>query len=166
MIHKGIVWSGEILLISLAGTLGLAAGLPKASSQAIAKALQDPNVEVRTAAAQALVNVPEESAVKPLENALITSADAHEQDAILQALETLNDKSTAKRLSEALSNPQFTWGTGAKAKAVALVGKIGDRRMIKWLTDLLASEQEPAVRAAALRALGAIGAPPKKAEKK
>jgi HEAT repeat protein len=71
-----------------------------------------------------------------------------------------------KRLSDALVNPQFTWGAGAKPRAVETIAKIGDRKVIKWLTDLLASEQEPAVRAAAIRALGEIGAPPRKEEKK
>ena len=96
----------------------------------------------------------------------MASTDPAEQEALSKALITANDKGTPKRLSEALSNPQFTWGNGAKAKAVAVAGKIGDKKMVKWLTDLLSGEQEPAVKAAAIRALGAIGAPPKKEEKK
>ena len=144
----------------------LASGLPKASLQTMLKSLQDSNGEVRTAAAQALAQVPDESASKPLETALIASADAAEQAAIVAALEAIDDKATAKRLSDALANPQFTWGAGAKAKAVEVIGKIGDRKVIKWLTDLVAGDQDPTVRAAALRALGRIGAPPKKEEKK
>src|SRR5882672_6675150 len=91
-------------------SLGLASGLPKASEQAIIKNLQDSNLEVRTAAAQALAQVPDDSAVKPLENALIASADANEQDALVKALVAVNDSGTVKRLSDALANPQFTWG--------------------------------------------------------
>lgn len=131
------------------------------------KALQDTSVEVRTGAAQALSEVPDaaEQAVKPLETALVASADAAEQDVLVKALVLANDSATPKRLSEALVNPQFTWGSGAKAKAVDVIGKIGQKKMVKWLTDIVAGEQEPAVRAAAARALGAIGAPPKKEKK-
>ena len=144
-----------------------ASGLPKQSVQALMKALQDSNLEVRTGAAQALSEIPDaaEQAVKPLETALIASADAAEQDALVKALVLANDTSTLKRLSEALANPQFTWGAGAKAKAVDVIGKIGQKKMVKWLTDIVAGEQEPAVRAAAARALGDIGAPPKKEKK-
>ena len=160
------------IFILLALTLSLsplqASGLPKASMQAIIKALQDTNVDVRTAAADALTQVAgdAEDATKPLESVLIASADPKEQDACVKALVAIKDKDSAKRLSEALANPQFTWGTGAKARAVEVVGKVGEKKMIKWLTGLVASEQEPAVTAAALRALGDIGAPPKKEEKK
>ncbi len=145
----------------------LAGGLAKPSVLALMKALQDSNLEVRTAAAQALAEVPDaaEQAVKPLETALIASADAAEQDALVKALVAANDSQTPKRLSESIVNPQFTWGSGAKAKAVDVIGKIGQKKMVKWLTDIVAGEQEPSVRAAAARALGAIGAPPKKTEK-
>jgi HEAT repeat protein len=153
-------------ILGLCGAVLLASGLPKASVQAIIKGLQDPNVEVRTSAAQALAQVPEDLATKPLETALIASADAAEQDALVKALVAVNDSNTVKRLSDALGNPQFTWGAGAKPKAVDVIGKIGQKKSIKWLTDVLGSEQEPAIRAAAMRALGEIGAPPKKEEKK
>ena len=145
----------------------LASGLPKTSVQALIKALQDTNVELRTAAAVALSEVPDaaEQAAKPLETALIASADAAEQDALLKALVIANDSGTPKRLSDSLANPQFTWGAGAKAKAVDVIGKVGQKKMIKWLTDIVAGEQEPAMRAAAARALGEIGAPPKKEKK-
>lgn len=145
----------------------LASGLPKQSVQALMKALQDTNVEVRTAAAQAIAAVPAaaEQAVKPLETALIASADANEQEALVKALIVADDSSTPKRLCDSLMNPQFTWGNGAKARAVEVVGKIGQKKMIKWLTDIVAGEQEPAIRAAAARALGDIGAPPKKESK-
>jgi len=145
----------------------LASGLPKQSVQALIKALQDSNVEVRTGAAQAFSEVPDaaEQAVKPLETALIASADANEQDALVKALVVANDSATPKRLSDSLANPQFTWGSGAKAKAVDVIGKVGQKKMVKWLTDIVAGEQEPAVRAAAARALGTIGAPPKKEKK-
>lgn len=155
-----------VLFLCGSATLCFASGLPKTSIQAIVKSLQDTNVEVRTAAALALVDVPDDSAVRPLETALIASADAGEQDALSKALITAADKGTVKRLGDALSNPQFTWGAGAKAKAVMVVGKIGERKVIKWLTDLLGTDQEPSVKAAALRALGDIGAPPKKEDKK
>ncbi len=147
-------------------SISAASGLPKASEQAVIKALQDASAEVRTAAAQALTQVPDMSAAKPLENALIASGDASEQNALVRALIAVNDSGTVKRLSDALANPQFTWGAGAKPKAIDVVGKIGQKKAVKWLTDLLGSEQEPAVRAAALRALGEIGAPPKKEENK
>jgi HEAT repeat protein len=153
-------------VVGLVGSFGAAAGLPKASEQAVIKSLQDTSVEVRTAAAQALAQVPEENAAKPLENALIASSDAGEQDVLVKALIAVNDSGSVKRLSDALANPQFTWGSGSKPKAIDVIGKIGQKKSIKWLTDLLGSEQEPAVRAAALRALGEIGAPPKKEEKK
>jgi HEAT repeat protein len=155
-----------VLLLAVPASRSRASGLPKPTVQAIIKGLQDPNVEVRTAAAQALTQVPDESAVKPLETALIASADADEQEALVKALETIRDAASVKRLSDALTNPQFTWGNGAKAKAVEVIGDIGQRKVIKWLTDYIASEQEPAVRAAAIRALGTIGAPPKKEEEK
>jgi len=148
-------------------SIGWSSGLPKLSVQALMKALQDSNVEVRTGAAQAFAEVPDaaEQAVKPLETALIASADAGEQDALVKALVGADDSGTPKRLSDSLANPQFTWGAGAKAKAVDVIGKIGQKKMIKWLTDIVAGEQEPAVRAAAARALGDIGAPPKKEKK-
>jgi HEAT repeat protein len=161
---KKLSWMLSLLILS--GSSLFASGLPKTSIQSIIKSLQDTNVEVRIAAAQALIDVPDDTAIRPLETALIASADPAEQDALSRALIVANDKATTKRLSEALSNPQFTWGSGAKAKAVMVVGKIGDKKMIKWLTDLLGSDQEPSVKAAAIRALGAIGAPPKKEEKK
>jgi HEAT repeat protein len=150
----------------LAGTGVWSAGLPKPSVQAVIKGLQDSSMDVRVAAAHALAQVPDASAAKPLENALITSAESVEQEALVKALVAVNDSGSVKRLSDALVNPQFTWGAGAKPRAVETIAKIGDRKVIKWLTDLLASEQEPAVRAAAIRALGEIGAPPRKEEKK
>jgi len=154
---------GACLTITAATSL-FASGLPKPSVQALIKALQDSSVDVRTGAAQAFSLVPDaaEQAVKPLETALIASAEAGEQDFLVKALVAGDDSATPKRLSEALVNPQFTWGNGAKAKAVDVIGKIGQKKMIKWLTDIVAGEQEPAVRAAAARALGEIGAPPKK----
>lgn len=147
-------------------SLLFSSGLPKATVQQIIRALQDANLEVRIAAAQALADVPDSSAAKPLETALIASADATEQEALSKALVAADDSGTVKRLTEALINPQFTWGAGAKAKAIEVVGKRGEKKTIKWLTDLLNGDQEPAVKAAALKALGAIGAPPKKEEKK
>ena len=77
----------------------LASGLPKLSVQALIKALQDSNVEVRTAAAQALAQVPDaaEQADKPLETALIASAEANEQDALVKAWR-----------GDAMGNLQFT----------------------------------------------------------
>ena len=151
------------------GVVGIAysSGLPKPSILALMKALQDSSVEVRTGAAQALAEVPDaaEQSVKALETALIASADAAEQDALVKALVAANDVDTPKRLSDSLANPQFTWGNGAKAKAVDVIGKVGQKRMLKWLTDIVAGEQEPAIRAAAARALGEIGAPPKKEKK-
>jgi HEAT repeat protein len=158
----------SILLSILLGfgmvTAGWASGLSKPAIQALMKALQDSNLEVRTAAAQAFSEVPDaaEQAVKPLESALIASADAAEQDALVKALVAANEGSTPKRLTAALSNPQFTWGAGAKAKAVTVVGKIGRKDMVGWLTNVVAGEQEPEIRAAAARALGQMGAPPKK----
>ena len=160
----------SILLCSCLG-FGVAqvfgSGLPKLSVQALTKALQDTNVEVRTAAAQALSQVPDaaEQAVKPLETALIAGSDAAELEALAKALIAADDSGTPKRLSDSLVNPQFTWGNGAKAKAVEVIGKVGQRKMVKWLTDIVAGEQEPAVRAAAARSLGEIGAPPKKEKK-
>ena len=144
-----------------------ASGLPKPSVLALIKALQDTNVEVRTAAALTLAEVPDaaEQSVKPLETALIASANPTEQDALIKALVAAGDSDTPKRLSDSLANPQFTWGAGAKAKAVEVIGKIGQKKVIKWLTDIVAGEEEPAVRAAAARALGEIGAPPKKEKK-
>src|SRR6185295_3345826 len=100
----------------------------------------DSSVEVRTSAAQAVAQVPDDAAAKPLENALIASADAAEQEALVKALVAVNDSGSTKRLSDALANPQFTWGTGAKPKAVEVIGKIGQKKSIKWLTDVLASE--------------------------
>lgn len=152
-----------VLLGIRAAALG--AGLPKASVQVVIKALQDSNVEVRIAAAQALAQVPDDNAARPLETALIASGDPAEQDALVKALAAVDDKATAKRLSDALVNPQFTWGNGAKAKAVQAIAKAGERKFIKWLSDVAAGDQEPPIRAAALRALGEIGAPPKKEEK-
>jgi HEAT repeat protein len=153
--------------VMLLSVQALAGGLPKTSVQALTKALQDSNVEVRTGAAEAFAAVPDaaEQAVKPLETALIASADAAEQDALVRALVAANDSATPKRLSDSLANPQFTWGNGAKAKAVDVIAKIGQKKVVKWLTDIVAGEQEPAIRAAAARALGAIGAPPKKEKK-
>ena len=161
----------KLLLISSCFGFGVvqafAGGLSKQSVQALMKALQDANAEVRTAAAQAFAAVPDaaEQAVKPLEAALVASADAAEQDALVKALIAADDSGTPKRLSDSLVNPQFTWGNGAKAKAVEAIGKIGQKKMVKWLTDIVAGEQEPAVRVAAARALGEIGAPPKKEKK-
>jgi HEAT repeat protein len=154
-----------VLALTLVSILPvLASGLPKQTVLALEKALQDPNLEVRTAAAQAFGQVPDaaEQAVKPLETALIASADISEQDALVKALVVANNSETPKRLGDALANPQFTWGNGAKGKAVDVIGKIGQKKAVKWLTDIVAGEQEPAVRAAAARALGDIGAPPKK----
>src|ERR1019366_23612 len=87
-----------------------ASGLSKQSVQALLKALQDSNLEVRTAAAQAFAEVPDaaEDAVKPLETALVASSDAAEQDALVKALIAANDSGTPKRLSDSLVNPQFT----------------------------------------------------------
>ncbi len=156
------LFSVGVLSVSVLGS-----GIPKLSEQALVKALQDASLEVRVAAAQAFAQLPDaaENAVKPLEAALVASTDANEQDALVKALILANDSATPKRLSESLANPQFTWGTGAKAKAVEVIGKIGQKKMVKWLTDILLSEQDPPVRAAAARVLGDIGAPPKKEKK-
>ncbi len=144
-----------------------ASGLPKPTVQALIKALQDSSIEVRTASALALAQVPDaaELASKTLETVLVASSDAAEQDALVKALVAANDSTTPKRLMDSLANPQFTWGTGAKAKAVTVVGKISGKKSIKWLSDLVAGEQEPAIRAAAATLLGEIGAPPKKEKK-
>jgi HEAT repeat protein len=146
-------------LLCLCLSQSFANGLPKQSVQALTKALQDSNVEVRTAAAQALGAVPDaaNTAAKPLETALIASADAAEQEALVKALVAADDSSTPKRLGDSLVNPQFTWGNGAKAKAVEVIGKVGQKKVVKWLTEIVSGEQEPAVRAAAARALGDIG---------
>src|SRR5204863_2188391 len=109
--------NNAIWLVGLGVSVSLGSGLSKPSLQAIIKSLQDTNVEVRTAAAEALALVPEDAAAKPLENALIASSDAGEQDALIKALEAVNDSNSVKHLSDALANPQFTWGTGAKPKA-------------------------------------------------
>jgi HEAT repeat protein len=144
----------------------MASGLPKASMQMLIKALQDSHVEVRTAAAQALIEIPDDAAVKPLEAALIASADAAEQDALVKALIAADERDSAKRLSEAVANPQFTWGNGAKARAVEVIGKTGQKKYIAWLTSLAASgEGDASVRAAAIRVLGELGASPKKGKK-
>src|ERR1700679_4263395 len=138
-------------------SLGMASGLPKASMQMLIKSLQDSHVEVRTAAAQALIELPESAAIKPLEAALIASADAAEQDALVQALVANDDRDSAKRLSEAVANPQFTWGNGAKARAVEVIGKVGQKKYIAWLTSLAASgDGDASVRAAAIKVLGEL----------
>jgi HEAT repeat protein len=159
------IFSRTAALVVFMAAIALASGLPKPTVQAIVKSLQDTNLEVRVAAAQALSEVPDDAAAKPLESALIASADASEQDALVKALIAVNDSASVKRLSDALANPQFTWGAGAKPKAVEAIAGIGQAKVTKWLTTILASEQEPAVRAAAIRALGQIGAPPKKDKK-
>jgi len=146
--------------------MGVASGLPKASMQMLIKALQDSHVEVRTAAAQALVEIPDSSALKPLESALIASADVPEQDALVKAIVAIDDRDSAKRLSEAIANPQFTWGNGAKPRAVEVIGKVGQKKYIAWLTSLAAGEADAPVRAAAIHALGELGAPPKKEKSK
>ena len=143
-------------------SLIFASSLPKQSVQALIKALQDSAVEVRIGAAQALGQVQDaaQAAVKPLENTLMASADPAEQDAVSKALVLANNIETVKHLEAALANPQFTWGNGAKAKAVEVIAKIGQKKAVKWLTDIVAGEQEPAVRAAAARALGMVGGVP------
>jgi HEAT repeat protein len=150
--------------LGLGMSQAFAGGLPKASVQVLVKSLQDASPEVRTAAALALAAIPDaaEDAVKPLETALVAGADGGELDALTKALLAANDSGTPKRLSEFLVNPQFTWGAGAKVKAVELVGKIGQKKMIKWLTAIASGEQDPPIRAAAIHMLGDIGAPPKK----
>ena len=164
--NRSFSFIGVFLASAGLASVTCASGLPKESLQVIVKSLQDTTVEVRIAAAQALAQTGNDTALKPLESALMISTDANEQTALAQALEALNEKSTFKRLSEALANPQFTWGAGAKAKAVEVIGVIGERKAIKELTILAGGEQEPAVKAAAIRALGTIGAPPKKEDKK
>src|SRR5262245_46383440 len=126
-------------ILLLGGVQVMASGLPKPTLQAIIKALQDSNAEVRIAAAQVLSQVPDDSAARPLETALIASSDAAEQEALVKALAVVDDKGTAKRLSDALVNPQFTWGNGAKARAVQAIAKSGDKKIIKWLTDQVTS---------------------------
>src|SRR4051812_6700560 len=107
-----------LVCLELGLSAAFASGLPKPSVQAIIKSLQDPALEVRIAAAGALIEVPDAAAAKPLETALIASGDPKEQDALVKALIAVNDSATVKRLSDALGNAQFTWGSGAKPKAV------------------------------------------------
>ena len=57
---------------------------------------------------------------------------------------------------------RFSLGTEPPATISVCVGQ---KKMIKWLTDIVAGDQEPAIRAAAARALGHLGAPPKKEKK-
>ena len=144
----------------------LASGLPKSSMQMLIKSLQDSHVDVRVAAAQALIELPDSVAIKPLESALIASDNVPEQDALVKALIANDERDSAKRLSEAIANPQFTWGNGAKPRAVEVIGKVGQKKYVAWLTSLAASENESAVRAAAIKALGELGAPPKKDKEK
>ena len=153
------------LSLFLMPLVAAASSLPKTSLQMVIKALQDPHVEVRTAAAQALIEIPESAALKPLEAALIASADVNEQNALVLAIVAIDDRDSAKRLSEAIANPQFTWGNGAKPRAVEVIGKVGQKKYIAWLTALAGGEADPFVRAAAIRALGLLGAPPKKEKK-
>ena len=159
----------RILWVSILSVMSVhASRLPKVSVQALVRALQDTNVEIRTAAASALAKDPDESdiALKPLETALVASDTAAEQEALVEALVAIHDKDTAKRLTESLANPQFTWGKGAKARAVDVIAKIGDRKKnVKWLTDLAGNETDASVRIAAIKALGDLGAPPKKEKK-
>jgi len=150
---------------SLVSLPAFADGLPKPTVQVLVKALQDTNTDVRLAAAQALGEFEDQAVVKALESALVVSAEAAEQEALVKALLLNNDSGTVKRLTDAMNNPQFTWGKGAKARAVEVVARAGGKKSIKWLSDLVGSEQEPDVRAAAARALGQIGAPPKKEKK-
>ena len=160
-----VVFVAYAVPLLLASSPVLAGGLPKPSVQVLIKGLQDSSPEVRLACAQALAGFEEPTAVKPLEAALMASAETYEQDALVTALVLNKDSGTVKRLTEGLNNPQFAWGKGAKARAVEAIGRIADKKVIKWLTDVVASEQDPDVRAAAARALGTIGAPPKKEKK-
>src|SRR5438046_1190370 len=91
----------SLCLSSILAGLASASGLPKPSVLALIKALQDSNVEVRTSAAQALAEVPDaaQQSVKPLETALIASADPAEQEALIKALVAAGDGDTPKRLS-------------------------------------------------------------------
>jgi len=154
-----VFWTVCLVFVS---TWTLAAGLPKNSIQVLIKALQDPSVDVRSAAALALTQVPADLAVKPLETALIASSDAKEQDVLVKALIAQEETDSIKRLSDSLVNPQFTWGAGAKARAVEVIAKLGEKKSIKWLTDLAAGEQDAPIRAMAIRMLGELGAPAKK----
>ncbi len=151
---RGIVFS-----VSMIASQALySAGLPKNSIQVLIKSLQDTHVGVRTAAAVALIEIESDLAVRPLEAALVASTDAGEQEALVKALIAQDDSQTPKRLSDSLINPQFTWGSGAKPRAVEVIARIQDKKAIKWLTDLAAGEQEPAIRTMAIRMLGELGA--------
>ena len=57
-------------ILSFSGISAIASGLPKQSVQALMKALQDSNLEVRTAAAQAFAELPD---------ALATMGEGHVQ---------------------------------------------------------------------------------------
>lgn len=155
----------SLVSLSLVPSSVFADGLPKPSVQVLLKALQDSNAEVRLSAAQALGQFEEPLAVKALESALIASAEAAEQDALVKAIVLNKDSGTSKRLNDAFNNPQFNWGKGAKAHAVQAIARIGGKKSIKWLTDVVGGEFDADIRAAAARELGAIGAPPKKEKK-
>ncbi len=141
----------RIKAIWLLGRLGA-----KRAVYALLAAVGDTDANVRRATAQALGELRNKRAVRPLLAAMVDDDDGEVRVAAAQALGALGDKRASEPLMSVLGNPaEDPRVRGMAAEALA---DLGDRRAVPSLIVAL-SDPSPEVRFWAAFALGELGDP-------
>jgi len=135
---------------------------PDLALAAVAKALDDPEPKVRSAAALAAGNIASRRTAGTVVDRLIKALaddDAEVQAAAASALGRVGDKSCVSALVALLEGGK---DTTARCRAAAALGRIGDRAAVGPLTQALSHDgtlERLAIAGRAAEALGRIGDP-------
>ena len=120
-------------------------GLKQASLEALVKALEDKDPEVREDAVDILAEVKDERAIAHLTKVLLNDKDEDVRESAAEALGDLRDKRAIGPLVEALRDRD----AGVRESAVDALGVIGGDEVISPLMDALTDEDEDVREAAA-----------------
>ncbi len=135
----------------------LAQAAPNDASDALAKAMKDPDPSVRAAAATACGRTGAEELVADLGAALADADKAVQREALYSLVELGESRSGGKHLADLLAADLADPKPSARAKAADL---LGERRWPRTdaLVKLLSADDTPWVRASAAAALGKLKA--------